>query len=312
LFYISIGLLPIGLLFRIQHFPGGAILFILGLLGLYTYFIARTIKDVVKNRINWLNISLQIIIVLMSPIIYSKYFFHDFGDVPGLLIVPSFVIMSLFYLFIKRLKDNRLIITSITYLMLSIPFFGLEFPYSPKQYIPKDWYDRYDSEKGIAVTLPYGFRYKETEELSIKAFDLKESNHFYEAITLYHQAIKLEPQNPRLFFDISECYARINDLESAIAALDTAISIDSTYAGFYNNRGLLFYKLKENDKAISDYKRAIQLDSTQSSLYENLALAYYNNNLFDKSCEAIEKAEKLGLNIDDSKELKWIKEEKCK
>ena len=93
--------------------------------------------------------------------------------------------------------------------------------------------------------------------------------------------------------------------------LDTAIMIDNKYAGFYNNRGLLYYKLKENDKAILDYQKAIELDSTQFTFYSNLALVYYHEDLFDISCQQLEKAESLGLNINDYKELKRIKKRHC-
>jgi len=94
--------------------------------------------------------------------------------------------------------------------------------------------------------------------------------------------------------------------------LDTAIKVDSTYSGFYNNRGLLYYKLKQNDKAVEDYNRAITLDSTQSLFHANLALAYYYMEKFDKACESIFKAEQLGLDITELKELKRIKKNHCK
>lgn len=312
LFYTAIGIFPIGMIFRIHHWPGGNILFTLGLLGLFIYFVARTIKDIVLKRIDRFNILLQIFIGLMSAILYSKYLYHFFGDYPGLLIIPIFIIISVFYLIKGKTKYTKLTTATIAYLLLSIPLFGLDFHKAPRQYIPQDWYNRYDVDNGVPITLPYGFQFKETEELSINAFDLRKSKDFYSAILIYRQALKLEPQNARLLFDISECYARVNDLETAIAVLDSAILIDSTYEGFYNNRGLLYYKLKENDKSIKDFEKAIKIDSTQSIFYVNLALAFYYNDLFEKACEAIVKADDLGLKTDDIKELKRIKKEKCK
>jgi tetratricopeptide (TPR) repeat protein len=312
LFYVLIGIIPIGMIFRIQHSLVGNIILVLGLMGLFTYFTARTIRDIVLKRIDRYNILLQILIVLMSIILVSKYLYHFFGDYPGLLIIPLFIVISSFYLIKVKTKYNKLTITTITYLLLSIPLFGLDFHKAPRQYIPQDWYNRYDVEKAIPITLSYGFQFKETEELSVKAFEMRKINNFHSAILLYHQALKLEPQNPFLFFDISECYARINDLETAIAVLDTAILIDSSYAVFFNNRGLLYYKLKANNIAINDFRKAIQIDSTKFIYYANLALAFYYNDLFKESCEAIEQAENLGLTIDDSKELKRIKKERCK
>lgn len=311
LFYISIGLLPFGMILRTQYLPGGAVLFTLGLFGLFIYFTARTIKDIVKNRINRFNFSLQILIVLMSLILFSKYLYHYFGDYPGLVIIPLFIISALLYFFKGKKRDIKLSIATIAYLIFLIPIFGLEYYKSPIQYIPKHWYNRYDVEEKVLVTLPYTFKYKETEELSIKAFGLLESGQYYEAIVIYEKALELEPENPKLLFDLSGTYSQTNDLEKAIVLLDKAIMIDSTCAEFYNNRGLLYYKLIENNKAAFDFNKAIEIDSTNYVFFANLALVYYHQNLFDKSCECIKKAEKLGLDIEDSKELKRIKNEIC-
>ena len=312
LFYIAIGFILIGMIYWIQNRSIGNMLVTLGLLGILIYFSARTIKDVVLKRVDRYNIFLQIFTILMSLILFSKYLYHLFGDYPGILIIPFFIETFIFYLIKGKIRYNKLTLASITYLLLSIPLFGLDIHKAPRQYIPKEWYNRYDVEKSIPVTSPYSFKFKETENLCNKATDMRKSKDFYSAIMNYRQALKIEPKNPRLLFDISECYAKINDLETAIAVLDTAIMIDSTYTGFYNNRGLLYYKLNENEKAIKDYEKAIQIDSTQSSLYGNLALVLYSNGLFEKSCEAIKKAEKFGLKIDEYQGLKRIRKEKCK
>ena len=136
---------------------------------------------------------------------------------------------------------------------------------------------------------------------------------YSESIKLYEEARKVEPQNPMMLFRLSEAYAKINELEVAIAILDTEISIDNSYSVFYNNRGLLYYKLNENDKALNDYKKAIALDSTTYVAYGNIALVYYRKRMFDEACEAIKKAEKRGINLDhaDNKELKTIKRLHC-
>jgi len=142
LFYSSIGIFPIGMIFKIQHWPGGNILFTLGLLGLLIYFTARTIKDYLLHRNDSYNTLLQIMIVLMSVILFSKYLYHFFGDFPGLLIIPFFIIISAIYLIKGKTKYNKLTTATVAYLLLSIPLFGLDFHKAPRQYIPQDWYNR--------------------------------------------------------------------------------------------------------------------------------------------------------------------------
>jgi len=310
-FISTILLIPIGIIFRIFDFPIGNILITLGFFGFFTYYIIKTIKSI-KAKSFKTTFVLQIMIVLMSFSLFTRYLYHIFGDYPSLIIVPFFIFTSLIYLLKEKDKQIKLTTVTLLYLVLTIPLFGFDFHKSPRQYIPKPWYDRYGDTKGIPVTLPYGFEFIETEQLSIKAFELRKNKKYYDAILVYEQARSLEPKNPRLLFDLSETYAWNNDLETAIALLDTAIIFDSTYPGFYNNRGLLFYKLKENDKAIIDYQKAIKIDSMQSTFYANLALVYYYENLFDMSCQQIKKAESLGLNVNDCKELKRIKRRYCK
>jgi len=309
-FVITTLLIPIGFIFRLFDIPGGSFFMALGFFGFFVYYTIKTIKNF-KSEIPRTIFLLQIMIVLMSFSLFTRYLYHIFGDYPSLIIVPLFIFTSLIYLIKEKAKVAKLTTVSLLYILLTIPLFGLDFHKSPRHYIPKSLYDRYGDTQGVTVTLPYSFRYSETEQLSIKAFDLRNKRQYFEAILIYKQARNIEPENPRLLFDLSETYARINDLETAITLLDTAIMIDNKYAGFYNNRGLLYYKLKENDKAILDYQKAIELDSTQFTFYSNLALVYYHEDLFDISCQQLEKAESLGLNINDYKELKRIKKRHC-
>jgi len=311
LFLISFGMIPIGLIIKVNDWIGGGTLITLGLFGLSIYYMARTTKDLIKNRNDKLNIILQILLVLMSIILYTRYQFYRFGDYPGLIIVPSFILTSLLYLIKGKTRDIKLTITSIAYLLLSIPLFGLEFHKSPRQYIPQEWYNRFGTKNDVSVILPYRFENKVAEKLSVEAFDLRKSKQFSKAIDVYKQALIIEPNNPKLLFDISSCYSMINDLESAISVLDKAILIDSTFAGFYNNRGLNYYKLKADDKAIKDYQKAIQLDSTQWIFFANIALVYYYENDFNNSCESIKTAERLGMDLSNVSELERIKRKKC-
>lgn len=312
LFLLSIGFIPIGMIFRIQHWLGGNIFFTLGLLGLIVYFLTKSVKDLMKNRNDKFNILFQIIVVLMSITLFARYLYHSFWDYPGLLIVPLFIVTSLFYLLRNKVRDFKLVITSILYLIFTIPLFGLEFDKAPRQYVPKEWYNRYNVDASVPIKGPFGFKYKQTEQLSIKAFDLKKSRYYYDAIIIYRQALKIEPQNSKLLFDMSECYALTNQLETAISILDTAILLDSTYAPFYNNRGLMHYKLDENNLALKDFQNAIRIDSTHFVYYANIALVYYYENDYEKACSAIKRAESLGLDITDQKFLKKIKKEYCK
>jgi hypothetical protein len=312
LFYISVGLIPTGMIFRISDLTGGNTFIALGLLGLFIYFIAKTIKDYVEKRTDRTIIPLLLLIILMSIILFAKYLYWTFGDYPGLLIVPLFVFDSLFFLILmqKKRKDLKLTIAVVLYLIMVIPLFGLEFYKSPRQYLPTEWYNRYTVSESVPVKIPFEFERKETKELSAKGLQFSKSKLYFDAIPFYRAAIKIEPKNPGIYFDLSNCYAFTNDLEHAITLLDTAIILNNQFAPFYNNRGLLYYKLKQNDKAINDYEYAIKLDSTNMTFYFNLALALYYQKRYNEACQALDKAEHLGFNNGD-RMIKQIRK-KCK
>lgn len=298
-FYVSISMIVLGLVLRSQHWNLGNKFFFLGLFCLIIYLIVKTIKGVSEHQFERLNGALYILLTLMSITFYAKYLNHTFWDYPCLIVTPIFIVLTLFYLIKYKIEDVKLIIVSFLYLILVVPLFGVGLYPAPRQFIPKEWYNnRYDVGSSTPIDLPYKFRFKRTENLSVEAHSLKKSGHYYDAINIYKQAMEIEPENPRIYFDLSECYARVDKLEYAKALMDKAIQLDSSFAGSYSNRGLIYYKLNKNKEAIKDYQKAISLDSTQSTIFANLALVYYYEKDYYKSCKSMRKAEQLGLDIE--------------
>lgn len=311
LYIISVLFVITGITFKLQNWDGGNSILALGLLGILVYSIAKVIKEFIKNRNASFKIFLLVLIALMSVIIFAKFLWYRFSDYPGLIVVPLFIFTSLYYLIKEGKREPKIITTSVLYLILSIPLFISVSSRPPRKYLPAEWYNRYKIDDSISINLPYGFKYIETEQLSIKAHELKASNRYYEAISLYEEALKSEPRNPRILFDFADAYSKTNNLEQAVILLDTAIMIDSLNSAFYNNRGLLYFHLNENSKAIMDYLKAIEIDTTETTFYFNIALAYYYDGDFIKACESINKAEQLGLKLSNYQRLRKIKRKYC-
>jgi tetratricopeptide (TPR) repeat protein len=152
-----------------------------------------------------------------------------------------------------------------------------------------------DAERSIPIDLSYTFKEKKAEQLSIEAFELQKNKDYSQAINLYRQAIKVEPDNPKLFFDISNCYANTENWNEAIFMLDTAIALDRLNPAFYSNRGFYFWKLYKDQNAIDNYKKAISLDSTNWTFYSNLSIAYYTVKKEGEACKMFKIAQTLGL-----------------
>ena len=310
LFFFIITLIPIGIILRTFDFFMSNILISLGFLGVLIFQIRQVVKSL-QNKYSVKIIVLNILIILMTLSLFSKYLFHSIGDYPALVIVPVFIITSIIYLLTEKAKQTKLSIVTVLYLILTLPLFAFEFNEAPRHYIQQSWHNRYGETLSYYKTIPFSFELEETKLLGKKGNAYLKQNNYPAAIDMFEQGKKLEPKNLYLLFNLSEAYARINQLERAVALLDTAITIDPNYPEFYNNRGLLHYKLSHDSEAISDLKEGIKLDSALPSLYANLAMVYYYQDSFDIACENIKTAESYGLEIENTKHLQKIKAKHC-
>lgn len=271
----------------------------IGFTGIAIYFITRLVKKIIRTREFKIEQILELMIVLMSVTLFSRYLYHTFWDITGILIVPLYLLILIF-VFIKHInQDHKLISTNVLFVLLTIPLFGLDFHKGPRKLIPTDWYDRYVVDEPVKTSLPWKYETHEAYLLGEKGFQLMKSSNYVEAIEVFKSGIKIE-QNPRFYFDISACYARTNELEIAINYLDTLIILDPNYAGTYNNRGLLYYHRKDNNSAIQDYHTAIRLDSANGVYHSNLALAYYVSEDYSNACKEFGLARELNTSSIES------------
>ena len=164
--------------------------------------------------------------------------------------------------------------------------------------------------------------------------DLKD---YYGAISDYTKAIEINPNNEDAYYNrgISKYYSK--DYNGAISDFTKAIEINPKEADVYNNRGLVKDDLKDYYGAISDYTKAIEINpnfvlaytgrgNTKTNLKDyngaisdftkaieinpNFASAYfvrginkYYLNDFYGACIDVKKAQGLGYDDDDVKQL---------
>lgn len=318
LFFIWPCLVVIGVLRIFQDFsetdrPQGSISLILGLFAILVYYLIDIIKVSILKR-NWKGrwiFSLNI--VIMSITLFSRYKHYPIWDYPTLIAVPLFIVVSILYVISNRIaKDIKMSVVMGLYLLLIIPLWGFDFNRAPRPYFPVSEFDRFEDVRSREVQLHYEYRYQVTEDLAVKASKLKSDEFYNEAIFLYRQAIDIEPRNPKLRFDLSYCYAKINNLENAVLELDTAISIDKDNPYFYSNRGLMYYKMAKDSLALKDYETTIRLDSNDATVYYNIALVYDDLRLKSLACEAIFKLEKLDSSYSNDPLVKKMKKDNCK
>jgi len=291
--------------------PSQNLLFIIGLLGIFLFFSIKAFKQVLIKKTFSLETVQQMIISLTSIVLFSKYLHHTFGDFLSIIVIPIFIVSLIIYITKKSNKDLKTLVASILYIALLLPILGIPFPITPRKYIPAKSSNRYGKTTSIPIQFPYKFESKTAENYNEKALKLHLNEKYKEAIQLYKKAIKLEPKSPELYFNLSYSYSKINQLEIAVEELNKAISLDSTISQVYNNRGLLYFKMNRNDEAVKDFKMTIALDHSNATAFANLALIYNERKEYEKACNAIHRAEKLGLDISDDAIITKIKDRNC-
>jgi len=78
------------------------------------------------------------------------------------------------------------------------------------------------------------------------AFSFSANNQYKKSIALYKKAIPLSPNDATLYYNIADCYARINEFEKTLLFLDKAIKINPNFVEAIHFKGVIKFKLKQN------------------------------------------------------------------
>lgn len=109
------------------------------------------------------------------------------------------------------------------------------------------------------------------------------------AISKYSDALKLNPNSAKAYYNRALCYDNLQDYSKAIADYTEAITYNGSDLDAYFNRGIIYVGLKDYDKAISDFKKIIRLKSSYVSAYVNLGVTYYFVGDYEQAIENFNK-----------------------
>ena len=116
------------------------------------------------------------------------------------------------------------------------------------------------------------------------------ADELHEAVTAddwYNRGYDAQTAEPARYQEAIQCYTK-------------AIRLDPTYTYAYNNRGGVYYKLKQYAKAIMDFTETIRLEPTSANAYYNRGLAYYDLNQFEKAVRDYTETIRLDPNYADA------------
>jgi tetratricopeptide (TPR) repeat protein len=121
----------------------------------------------------------------------------------------------------------------------------------------------------------------------------------YEAAMLeYDEAIRLDPEYARAYYDRGTIYSTLGQYEQAILEYDEAIRLDPKDVWAFGNRGSAYLDLGQYQRALQDYDEAIRLDPEEALNYANRMLAYTMLNMDAEAEQDFNRAVELGIDRD--------------
>ena len=309
---ISVLLVIIGLTFKSFNLNGGAILPTIGFFGIFIYYLIKSIKDYAINRYTKLKLLLQVVIILMSYVLFTEYIGFIINSFIVTSIVLLFIITTAFYWIKENLKELHLTTIVILFYILSIPLlsFGLiEIKYSSNFHVLNNYYDTSTKNDD---KVQFSYIYKGTKILCDDGYKYFKLKNYYKSIHCYETALEMEPNNPMILYYLAVMNIKVKDYRCSIDLLNKSINHFNSYASFYNMRGIAYLKLNMINEAIEDFNHAININSDGANYHANLAMAYFLQGTNKLACKRVKIAIKHGYDINTNKKLRRLWLNGCK
>ena len=112
---------------------------------------------------------------------------------------------------------------------------------------------------------------------------LAQEGNYQDAIKSFRESAKLDPANPKTFYNIGLSHYFLENVDSAIFYISQAIDIDAGYIYAYQNRAELYSQKGMYAEAIADLDRVIIAEP-------NVPAHLYNRALFNRNLEKYSEA----------------------
>lgn len=97
---------------------------------------------------------------------------------------------------------------------------------------------------------------------------------YEQAILAYQEALKINPDFYRAWYNLGMSYQSIGEYEQAIEAYRKGLSINPDAALAWNNLGTAYYRLNQYDEAIAAYRKALDKQPKLVLAWSNLGITY--------------------------------------
>ncbi|AJM92793.1 hypothetical protein NPIRD3C_1581 [Nitrosopumilus piranensis] len=128
------------------------------------------------------------------------------------------------------------------------------------------------------------------KKLFKKGVNLMADEKLEEAIVVFEQALRIDPDNVETLLKLGYARFHIDDHNEALKVYDRILDIDVTNPEAWNLKGLVHYEQKNYSKALDSVEKAIETDPTYGMAWYNKACFLSLLNQVPESLEALKRS----------------------
>jgi tetratricopeptide (TPR) repeat protein len=131
-----------------------------------------------------------------------------------------------------------------------------------------------------------------------RAVTLYNSGQFEQAAATFERVIEVEKEQPVVWANLANAYARLQQHDKAVTAYNRAIELDPRNSGYLQNLGSIYSSMGDAESAREMYESAAslagQLNPKEAAIsYYNMGVTYINAGQNEQAAEALRKAVEL-------------------
>src|SRR4051812_12900679 len=115
-----------------------------------------------------------------------------------------------------------------------------------------------------------------------------------EALALFSDAVRVEPNNVRAYLMLAGAYAELLEFDRMEATIDKLVGRAPRHPGVHHYVGELFVKLRLPDRAATSFSKAARLPGAGPPTWMELASLYERSHRLDEAEELIDRAVRAG------------------
>jgi len=123
-----------------------------------------------------------------------------------------------------------------------------------------------------------------------KGINLMADEKLEEAVELFQQALRIDPDNVETLMKLGYARFHLDDYNESIAVYDKILDIDITNPEAWNLKGLVYYQQKKYAKALDAVQKAIESDPTYGMAWYNKACFLSLLNQVPDSLDALKRS----------------------